>query len=308
MANVAPCQSCHMPPDPTTGNHSDIHLYTPSVVGFVGGWYRPPGSTRKHTWPGPRDPEGRMLEHAAALFVTKTVEADRVNATVTVKNVGAGHAIPTGEPLRHMLLTVSARCGVTSLPVIEAPVVPAYGGYRARKPSGADWTRWPEAQPGDIVRVVRRPGGFVDYDGVGPFGDGTFSASEKGLAVERFVEEATIVSISAGVATFDRPLGSGDEAYLVRGQEDLAGRPGFAFARVLADAGGDTMVPHFQAVDVVSDNRLMPQRSFTASFAFETTCTDPRIDARLVYRRFPVRLARARRWPLETQQMTEGTR
>lgn len=309
MADSAPCQSCHMPPDPTAGNHADIHLYVNAVVGFVGGWFRPPGSTRKHTWPGPRATDRRMLAHAAAVFVDKTVEGDRVRATATVKNVGAGHAVPTGEPLRHLLLSVRARCGNIELPVIEAPTVPDYGGYRARKQAGEDWSRWPDAEAGDRVRVVRRPGEFVEYEGVGPFGDGRFSTPQKGLPRTTFVQEATVLAVDvAGVATFDRALEAGDEAYLVRGDDDWAGRPGFGFARVMADARGQTMVPHFLAVDVVSDNRLLPQQAFTTTYTFETTCLDPQVEAELVYRRFPVRLARQRRWPLQTEPMTRGSR
>jgi acyl-CoA hydrolase len=34
---------------------------------------------------------------------------------------------------------------------------------------------------GDVLRVVTRSGAHVDYDGWGPFGDGTFAAAEKGI-------------------------------------------------------------------------------------------------------------------------------
>ena len=66
--------------------------------------------------------------------------------------------------------------------------------------------------------------------------------------------------------SFDRPLPVGDVAYRIS-VNDLervqAGQAGFAFARVLADAAGNRMVPHHRAIDVVSDNRLMPQQKWT---------------------------------------------
>lgn len=309
LADVAPCQSCHMPPDPKAGNHGDIQIYEQPIVGITGGWYRPAGSMRKHTWYGPRQPDSRMLELAAALFVDARVDNGRLTVEVRAKNVGAGHAIPTGEPLRHIMLEVTARCGGAPLRPLGGAVVPDYGGYRARRVAGEDWDVWPEAQVGDRLRVVAQPGGFVDYEGVGPFGDGTFDAAGKGLPVQTYVGEVTITAVSAaGAVTLDGPRPVGDVAYLVRGEDDWAGRPGFGFARVLASADGRRMVPHFAATDVVSDNRLMPQASFRTTHELEATCADPEVVARLVYRRYPARMARARGWALETQPMVEVRR
>ena len=56
------------------------------------------------------------------------------------------------------------------------------------------------------------------------------------------------------------------------------------------------MVPHFRAVDVVSDNRLMPRGSWTSTHRFTASCADPVVEARLVYRRVPWALSQAKHW------------
>ena len=79
----------------------------------------------------------------------------------------------------------------------------------------------------------------------------------------------------------------------------VAGAAGADFARVLADAQGNTMVPHYQANDVVRDNRLLPYHSASSEHRFELAapCTQITAEARLVYRRYPPGLARERGWP-----------
>ncbi|MCA9572287.1 MAG: hypothetical protein KC656_30820, partial [Myxococcales bacterium] len=47
LAGVAPCQSCHMPPDPAAGNVADLDLLGGVGVGIASGWWRPPGSARR---------------------------------------------------------------------------------------------------------------------------------------------------------------------------------------------------------------------------------------------------------------------
>ena len=69
------------------------------------------------------------------------------------------------------------------------------------------------------------------------------------------------------------------------------------------------MVPHFLATDVVSDNRLLPQTSWTSTHRFQTTCgADARVTGTLLYRAYPLALARERRWELQEHVMTETTR
>lgn len=300
------CTSCHMPPDPTVGNGADLGNAFGVSPGVAGGWYRPPGAVRLHAWYGPRQPESGMHEVAAALFVEASVAEGELVARVTAKNVGCGHALPTGEPLRSMVLTVEASCGGEALVAVGGDAVPDFGGWLDRK-EGGDWTTWPGAEPGDVVRVVRRTGAFHDYVGHGPFGDGTFDAAAKGLPIEEVVGEAVVVSVDGDVPTFDRALPDGDVAYRGRG-DHLAGAPGFAFARVLVGADGRRMVPHFAAVDVASDNRLLPQQSYTTTHRFAATCEDPVVHAVLVHRAYPPGLVDERGWTATSSVMVEVTR
>ena len=311
-----PCQACHMPPDPDVGNAADLGNVTEVEEGMAGGWYREPGSVRRHTWFGPRSAEQRMLDLAATIAIEQEVDGDALTAHVTVTNSGPGHAIPTGEPLRQIVMLVEATCGSEVLSVTGGHAVPDFGGARARKDASGDWTSWPGAAVGERIRVVRRTGDWLDTPGTGPFGDGSFSPAEKGMPEEVVAGEATIVSVGGGgrVST-DVPLPPGDVAYRVDPTVALpedgdpagtyAGAAGFGFTRVMVDAEGGRNVPHFMAVDVASDNRLPPTASWTSTHTFHTTCTAPTVRAQLVYRSFPVELARERGWPSTDQVMAE---
>jgi hypothetical protein len=314
FVDVAPCSSCHMPADPEAGNGADLEAADIPLQGFARGWLRPPGAVRQHTWVGPRTPGSNMLQLAAAIFIDASLDADTLTAQVTVRNVGAGHAIPTGEPLRSLVLFVQARCGDQPLLAIDGDAIPEFGGALDRKLGPEDWSMWPGAAIGDVVRVVVEDG-WHDYEGFGPFGDGSFDAVDKGLAKLRVVGQSTVIAVVGDQVEFDVPLPIGDIAY--RGRPDVfaaadplaaaavAGAPGFAFARVLADADGEIMVPHHRAIDVVSDNRILPQREWTSIHVFAATCADPIVDAVLVHRPYPVALADERGWANVQQVMVE---
>jgi len=253
-----------------------------------------------------------MLQLAAGIFVNKTRDdAGRLQAAVKVKNVACGHGLPTGEPLRHIVLLVEATCDGRAVAPVGGHVVPDFGGARERRTSAEDWARWPGAQVDDVVRVIRRGGGWHDYEGFGRFARGEFEAREKGMPVETWVGEARVVAVDGDQVTYDGPLPDGDVAYLIRPNDHnpgYAGAPGFGFARVTVGADGRRMVPHFAAVDVASDNRLLPQKSWTSTHVFEGGCDTPRVRARLIYRAYPMDLARARGWSMDDVLMTEVTR
>lgn len=312
MNPAAPCQSCHMPPNPEITNSADLQNFDPVTTGVVGGWVKDPGTTRHHSWPGPRTPGGKMLQLAAFLQVEKTLEEDEWRVRVTTRNAGPGHAIPSGEPMRNMILEVKATCDGADVPATGGDVVPDYGGYLEVREEDESWDVWPEAQPGDSLRVVHVDDQFRDYTGYGPFGDGTFTVEEKGLRLETYRGESRVIENQDGSLTLDPPLAEGNRIYHLRPQENgaspMAGAPGFGFARVLTSAEGKRMVPHYLAVDVVSDNRLLPQHEWTSEHRFEGACAEPVVTARLLYRAYPWKEAGRRGWVLEDQLMTEVRR
>ena len=316
MGLDVPCQSCHMPPDPDVGNSADLGNVIDIGEGIAGGWYREPGSVRRHAWFGPRSSEQRMLDLAATLTVASEVADGTLTVTVTTMNSGPGHALPTGEPMRQMVLLVDAMCGTERLRPSGGHAVPDFGGALAKQTATEDWSVWTGAEVGQRIRVVRHTGDWHDPPGTGPFGDGTFSPSEKGMPVEEVVDEVTITSVASdGTITTDATIPAGDVAYRVDAATSLpsegdpagtwAGAPGFAFARVMADADGQRNVPHFKAIDVVSDNRLPPQASWTSEHRFDASCAEPTVQAQLVYRAYPVTLARERGWTAIEQVMAE---
>lgn len=311
-----PCQSCHMPPDPDAGNSADLGNVFDLEGGVAGGWMRHAGAVRRHVWFGPRHGEQRMVDLAATVSLETRLEPDAVVVTATVRNSGPGHAIPTGEPLRSLVLVVEASCEGVALAGRGGAAVPDLGGARDQREAAEGWTVWPGARAGQRLRVVSRPGGFVDYTGFGPFGDGTFTAEQKGVPVEEVVGEVGITAVGDdGALSLDGPLPEGDRAYLVdegsglpaEGEvaRGLAGLPGAAFARVMVDAEGRRMVPHHAAVDVVSDNRLLPTQAATTTHRFAGACDAPEVRAVLVHRAYPLPLARERGWPMAETVMAE---
>jgi hypothetical protein len=59
---------------------------------------------------------------------------------------------------------------------------------------------------------------------------------------------------------------------------------------------------------VASDNRLLPQASWTSRHQFAANCAEPEVRAVLVHRAWPVSLATERGWPLTESVMAEGSR
>ena len=299
------CQDCHMPLNTEAWNGADLRNLGIGA-GLAGGWIRPPGEVRHHSFGGPRDPESGVLEGAASLTMQTEVANGELVATVSVGNGGAGHAIPTGEPLRALVLHVDASCDGTPLVATGGDAVPDFGGALASKPAGEDWTLWPGGEVGQVVRVVSRAG-FHDYSGFGRFADDVFTPEQRGLPIETVVGSATITAMNGDVATFDAPLPAGDLAH--RGDDRArAGSAGFAFARVVIGTDGERMAPHHRAVDVASDNRILPGRSWQSSHVFASPCAEPEVTATLIHRPYPVGLQLERGWADRDQIMDTQTR
>jgi hypothetical protein len=303
------CNACHMPPDADVLNAADHQLFPESETGVVAGWLRPPGSVRRHTWFGPRQPESGLLELAASLFISKRRDGDTWLVEVRTVNSGCGHALPTGEPQRQVLLQVSLRCGDEAQEAIGGEVLPAWAGALANQETGSDWRNWPSAEVGDHLVVTGLPGGYRDYEGIGAFAGDNWNAQAKGIALEEARGKVRITAVEPdGRVETDAPIPSGDRVYLLRGEQDLAGLPGVGFARVMVNAAGDVGVHHSQAVDLLSDNRLMPQASWTSNHRFRSSCEQPIAHARLIHRNLFYAAARAKSWPITESLITEVER
>lgn len=88
--------------------------------------------------------------------------------------------------------------------------------------------------------------------------------------------------------------------------EELAGRPGRLYARVLRDFDGRSPVPFWLAApDPPPDTRLIPGQVDEMRFSFPATLA--RLQVRVLYRRFWPRVARRKRWPEDHVHVLEQT-
>jgi hypothetical protein len=126
----------------------------------------------------------------------------------------------------------------------------------------------------------RLPTGFVDHHLV--------------LVVEgRTAEDQTV------------PLRAGPKLPTLAGEE-LAGRSGRLYARVLRDFEGRSPVPFWLAsADPPPDTRLVPGRVEEELFDFPATLT--RLRLRVLYRRFWPEVARSKHWPDDHMVVLEQT-
>jgi hypothetical protein len=254
-------------------------------------------------------------------------DGDALTLTTTLHNTGAGHAIPTGEPLRHIIVAVSASCDGTRRPQILGPTVSGLGGAWGSGRVGTEiqvvadpegcasclllWPGLPAELPAPetlAVRAIRPSGAFLDYDGPLDFASGgRFSVEEKGLPENSPIAEVSLVEAGPGWVRIAEPLPvvEGDVLFVSSAAlppgggspEPLAGFPGMDLARVLADAEGRQAVPHHRAVDVIRDNRVPAGGSASWELGWDVAgCETVDVIGRVYYRRFPWALARERGW------------
>jgi hypothetical protein len=313
------CQFCHMPPD-DSGLHNSIDVTDETNASITFGYFRTPEQLRKHTFREPLDGSPRMIDAAVKLGLNAVNDGNQIQVTAKIANLGAGHAIPTGEPMRSLLLLVHAdACGQALLPS-GGMTVDDWGGALAEGTVGADATvagatlTWPEgaavAMPGQVLRAVHPTGMYEDYPGVGFFADPQLSPLEKGLEIHEPLGEAMVLSVAAGVITLDHPLAlsMGDQLYLGEAlssplqdgdaSKALAGRAGHSFARTLLDPLGKRGVAHYRATDMRSDNRIGPgvEMSTLHQFPLAPGCASVTISAQLLYRPHRFSLAHERGW------------
>jgi hypothetical protein len=111
------CQDCHMRP-------AGLSRFADEEDG---GLLRDAADISSHRTMGP-DPEA-LLRSAVTMETEAEARGRNLAVTVTITNSGAGHHLPTGQPLRHMLLVVSARdARGEPLRMLFGERVPSWGG------------------------------------------------------------------------------------------------------------------------------------------------------------------------------------
>jgi hypothetical protein len=118
------CQGCHMPayraelrePVKGPGGSSivlpsdvteDERKHSGKEIATSGTRYRPFSDAHHHDFPGSEVTS--LLKGAITMRVESRRNGDNLRLTVTLENVGAGHAVPTGHGLKRLVLLVSGK-------------------------------------------------------------------------------------------------------------------------------------------------------------------------------------------------------
>jgi hypothetical protein len=299
MSDTLNCQSCHML---FLDEESSTYDITPQGLepSTDQGWLRELGEVRHHGFSS----DGLS---GPSLAIALVEVDDEIEATVTVTNAAAGHAVPTGEPMKQLLVRVSAHNGDgDGVAASGGQVIPDMGGLVLSGEidagvtiTGAELTfdgATIEGAEGLHVRFARPTGAWDDYAGPGTAGfssDG-LTAEDKGIALTGFLGEVAVSSVDGSTVFLAGPAPAteaGDRVYLV-GSDDDAGAPGWLYAKVLLDASGARGVAHYRAVSVASDNRIAPSAAGTSvhRFAAPAASESLTVEATLIrrYRGAPV--------------------
>jgi hypothetical protein len=124
--------------DPATGQTcQDCHMPTVDYDYFVfpeqGGLHRDPDRIHNHYMAGASDET--LLQNSVTMTTTARLEGGEVVVEVSITNDKTGHHVPTGVPLRHMILAVRATGGDGNpLPLSDGPVLPDWTGDYAGQP------------------------------------------------------------------------------------------------------------------------------------------------------------------------------
>lgn len=312
---AASCQVCHMgvlEEESSTYDITELGL-TPSVDQ---GWLRETGEVRFHHFEYLREAPAVELDLALTRVGTQ------VEAVVTLTNASAGHALPTGEPMRQLLIRVAASDGDGNIvAAVGGQAVPDVGGHLARGVIGDDV----DVQGGALVfasavaadalsaRFVRPGGEWDDYAGPGTGSFDGMSAEDKGLPVHHVLAERAVASIAAAEVHLDGDLPElepGDVVYLVGdGDGDAAGAPGWLLAKTMIDSQGHRGVAHFRAVDIASDNRLAPQATVTTRHRFPTLAPleELTVTATVVKRDYAAPVAHVYGWDVGDSTVAEAS-
>ena len=113
------CQNCHMPSNKATTKIAQ----TENAV------ERDPASIHSHSFIGPDNTD--FLKSSIKMTTNAIIKGRFLEVEVKIKNIGAGHHIPTGQPMRNMILVVEAvdSKGNNLKYLDEDEVVPYWGGH-----------------------------------------------------------------------------------------------------------------------------------------------------------------------------------
>ena len=314
-----PCQWCHMPSYVDKTNAVDIASVENQSITF--GFPRPVEDVRQHIFRSPFEGEPRLIDTAVHLSVQVERIGDTLDVSTSIANVGCGHAIPTGEPMRAMYVLVDIESDCTELSLQSGPVIGEIGGYLVHGVIGEsiqlnnDTLEWalPEgiASTGMMIQILRSTGQFQDYTGIGYFAESDRTLEEKGLPEMALVGTTVVTQIEGGLLMNEIiPLQEGDQVFLVTAEQveqtlvdgmlsqSLVGRTGQSFAKVLIDSNGERQVPHYRAVDVLRDNRIPPGSNVVLNHVFQASeaCTSGTVTATMIYRPHPMTLSQQYGW------------
>jgi hypothetical protein len=324
--DATPCQFCHMPANVELTNSVDIMTVGEQSITF--GFPREPEDIRQHIFRGPLQGEPRLIDQSVYVSIDLEEQDSGLQATVSISNMGCGHAIPTGEPMRALHLLVEAESSCGPMPPSGGMTVQDGGGYLIQGVEGegpssfGSEVSWPEAAelalPGQALRVVRPTGSFNDYPGIGSFSER--EAEDKGMERLEPIGQALILSIEDGSLFLSEDIltEEGDILYIgdewTADAEDgqqalmLAGKAGHSFSKVLLDADGERHVPHYRAVGMASDNRIAPGSNVLTehSFTLQEGCGSVEVHATLLYRPHPINIAEKRGWEAKDYIIAEA--
>ena len=192
------CQTCHMPPDGITTN------FAPGK----GGVERDPSTIPTHLQLGSRDKD--FLASAVEVRSNVSIVGSKLNVIVEVENVGAGHHVPTDQPMRNMILIVEATDSEgKKLKYSGQNLIPLWGG-RGELSEGNY-----EGQPGKGFAKIL----FEDWTPYLPYkistrGEQMFPAPQ--WRTIKIKEDTRIAALATDVSNYEFQLGSHKGPYTVK--------------------------------------------------------------------------------------------
>ncbi len=318
-----PCQWCHMPSYVDKTNAVDIATVENQSITF--GFPRPPEDVRQHIFRSPLAGSPRLIDTAVHLSLQTEYNAGVLNVHTSIANVGCGHAIPTGEPLRAMYVVLTLDESCQSATVLDGPIIDEVGGHLSMGTVGDDIglsqtsdstvLQWDNLDTSGLnleqdlsIRVLKQTENFDDYVGIGRFSETTLAVADKGLPRWQLVDVAEILNIQDDTITLNKIINGdpGDHIVIVQTanlQDDtasstLTGLAGQSFAKILVDADGQMQIPHYRATDIIRDNRIPPGSNVLLEHSFDLPegCTSGSVTATMVYRPLPMSIAKTYDW------------